>query len=143
MTTDIRRAEELRVRYLTEAIETATPAGRLTMLLDSLEMDLGRADKAFADGAPPKQVSDLLIHAQDILALLRDTIDVAAWPPAARLQALYHHLYSELVKANMDKDRGRAAEVAGHVRQLAAAWREAAQKAEAEGELTASVAAGR
>lgn len=137
--TEPRRAEELKVRYLTEAIETATPAVRLTMLFDSLELDLARADRAFTDGSDLKTVSDLLIHAQDILALLRDTIDVSSWEPARRIQGLYHTLYSELVTANMQKDRTRTAEVADHVRQLATAWREAARRSE-ESQAVVSVA---
>lgn len=140
MTSDARRAEELRIRYLTEAIETATPAVRLTMLFDALELDLARADKGFAEGAQPKVISDLLIHAQEILALLRDTIEVSAWEAAARLKALYDHLYSELVMANLDKDRGRAAAVAVHVRQLATAWREAARSADEDGQAAAAPA---
>lgn len=140
MTTEARRAEELKVRYLTEAIETASPAVRLTMLLDAAVIDLARVDKAFADGANLKTVSDLLIHAQEILALLRDTIDVSAWEPAARIQALYDYLYSELVKANLDKDRARAAAVADHVRQLAAAWREASTRVESSTDLASAVA---
>lgn len=131
MTTDMAKAEELRIRYMTEAIETATPAGRLTMLFDSLEMDLIRVEKAFADNGGIKTISDLLIHAQDILMLLRDTIDVAVWEPGARLQALYDHLYRELVQANLDKDVARVAEARGHVSQLAEAWREAARRADA------------
>ncbi len=130
MTTDISKAEELRIRYMTEAIETATPAGRLTMLFDSLEMDLIRAEKAFAENGGIKTISDLLIHAQDILILLRDTIDVSAWEPGARLQALYDHLYRELVQANLDKDPARVAETRSHVSRLAEAWREAARSAE-------------
>ena len=94
MATDAQRVEEMRVRYLTEAIETATPASRLTMLLDALEMDLARADKAFADRADIKTISDLLIHAQDIVLTLRDTLDTTSWEPAGRLWALYDHLYS-------------------------------------------------
>ncbi len=141
MTSDARRAEELRIRYLTEAIETATPAVRLTMLFDSLEMDLARADKAFAEGSDLKTLSDLLIHAQEILALLRDSMDVSLWEPAARIRALYDHLYSELVTANLEKDRARTAEVAGHVTQLAAAWREAAAASEAATELAPVAAA--
>jgi flagellar protein FliS len=125
--TDTQRAEELRIRYLTEAIETSTPATRLTMLYDALQMDLARVDKAFADGSDIKTINDLLIHAQDIILTLRHTLDVSVWEPAARLQALYDHLYSELVKANVEKSRRRAAEVADHVGQLAAAWRQAAQ----------------
>lgn len=142
MTSDARRAEELRIRYLTEAIETASPAVRLTMLFDSLEQDLARADRGFADGADLKTLSDLLIHSQEILALLRDTLDVSAWEPAARIRALYDHLYNELVMANLEKDRARTAGVAGHVAQLAAAWREAAAAADSGTELAAVAAAG-
>lgn len=135
MTTDAARAEELRVRYITEAIETATPAARLSMLFDSMEMDLIRADKAFSEGGSIKTISDLLIHAQDILMLLRETIDVTVWEPAARLRALYDHLYSELVKANMEKDRQRTVAVREHVSRLAAAWREAAQRSDQPAEV--------
>ena len=130
MTTATQRAEEMRLRYLTEAIETSTPASRLTMLLDALEMDLARADRAFVEGSTPKTVSDLLIHAQDIILSLRDTLDTSTWEPAERLGALYDHLYTELVRANLDKDRSRAATVASHVADLANAWRKAAQSVE-------------
>jgi flagellar protein FliS len=130
VTTDAHRAEELRVRYLTEAIQTSTPAGRLTMLLDALELDLAKADQAFADGADIKSISDRLIHAQDIVLALRDTLDISVWEPAARLKALYDHVYGELVMANLDKDRRRAADVGVHVSRLAQAWREAAGRAE-------------
>jgi flagellar protein FliS len=129
VTSDAQRADELRIRYLTEAIQTATPAGRLTMLLDALEMDLARADRAF-EGGDIKTISDLLIHAQEILLVLRDTIDVSRWEPATRLQALYHHFWAELVKANLDKDRARAAQVSAQVSRLAVAWREAARSAD-------------
>jgi flagellar secretion chaperone FliS len=122
---DANRAEGLRVRYLTEAIETSTPVGRLTMLWDALEMDLAKADRAF-EARDIKGTSDALIHAQDILVVLRDTIDVSVWEAGARLQLLYHHFWAELVKANLDKDRDRAAEVATQVSRLAAAWRAAA-----------------
>lgn len=140
MTIDARRAEEMRVRYLTEAIETATPAVRLTMLFDALQLDLAKTDRAFAEQAQLKVISDLLIHAQEILALLRDTIDVGAWEPAARVRALYDYLYSELVKANLDKDRARAAAVADHVQKLADAWREAARSTEDGGAPAATAA---
>ncbi len=124
------RAEEMRLRYLTEAIETSTPASRLTMLLDALEMDLARADRAFVDGSNPKTVSDLLIHAQEIILALRDTLDTSAWEPAGQIGSLYDHFYSELVRSNLEKDRARAAEVALHVATLAAAWRSAASSVE-------------
>lgn len=142
MTRHLHQAEELRLRYLREAIETATPAVRLTMLFDALELDLARADRAFAEGAHLKTISDLLVHAQEILALLRDSMDTSTWEPAARIQALYDFLYRELVMANLEKDRARTAAVAEHVRQLAAAWREAASLSEARTEIVAVAAAG-
>ncbi len=130
MTATNQRAEEMRLRYLTEAIETSTPASRLTMLLDALEMDLARADRAFVEGSNLKVLSDLLIHAQDIILALRDTLDTSVWEPAAQLVSLYDYFYSELVKSNLEKDRARAAEVASHVATLAAAWRNAARSVE-------------
>jgi flagellar secretion chaperone FliS len=129
MTAQAERMEAMRTRYLREAVETSTPAGRLVMLLDALEMDLGRADKAFADKADIKTISDLLIHAQSVLMVLRDTLDTSSWEPATRLWALYDYLHNELVHANLQKDRDRAAAVAIHVTQLAAAWRKAAADA--------------
>jgi flagellar protein FliS len=120
-----RRAQELRARYLSEAVQTASPAVRLTMLLDALETDLVRVDRAFDEG-DMKSISDRLIHAQDILMLLRNTIDTEAWEPAARIQALYDFLYTELVMANLEKDRERVASVTPHVIRIAVAWRQAA-----------------
>lgn len=131
MNSDAKRAEDMRVRYLTEAIETATPASRLTMLFDALEMDLARAGRGFETERPDiKAISDLLIHAQDILCTLRDTLDVSVWEPASRLRALYDHLYGELVKSNLEKDPALVAGVAEHVSHIAEAWREAARRAE-------------
>ncbi len=48
------------------------------------------------------------------------------WDGAPRLMALYDYLNAELLGANLDKDRQRAVNVTDHVRQLAAAWRQAA-----------------
>lgn len=137
MSPDAQRADQLRVRYLTEAIQTSTPATRLTMLFDALELDLARTDQAFAGGATIEEISRLLIHAQEIILTLRDTLDTKAWEPAGRLQALYDYLHRELVAANIEKDRQRAAGVAQHVSQLAAAWRTAATRVE-EPEMTAA-----
>lgn len=125
MPTDLAKAESLRERYLTEAVETATPAGRLVMILDKLELDLLRADQAFATG-DLKGVSDNLVHAQEILLVLRDTLRTDLWDGAARVAALYSYLHSELVMSNIDKDRTRAAAATEMIGQLVAAWRAAA-----------------
>lgn len=116
---------ELRRRYLAEAVETASPAVRLTMLFDRLDLDLRSADAAFASGAM-QEVNTRLIHAQEIVATLRDTLNADLWDGAPRLAALYDYLYGELVGANINKDHQRAISAEGLLRQIGQAWRDAA-----------------
>lgn len=135
--------EQMRLRYLAEAVETASPAMRLVMLFDGLELDLARADAGFAAG-DLKAISDHLIHAQEILLTLRDTLRPDLWDGATQLQALYSFFHAELLGANLDKDRERAARVATLVGQIAAAWRRAAEQAAADGtDLVPAAADGR
>jgi len=126
-------AEALKARYLAEAVETATPSARLTMLYDRLELDLQRADAGFEAG-DLKAISDNLIHAQEILLALHGTLKLDAWEAAPRLAALYDYLQRELLAANMDKDRPRLAAASALIGRLADAWRTAARAA---GEATA------
>ncbi len=125
MPAEILNAAALRERYLTEAIQTATPATRLVMVLDKLELDLHRADQAFESG-DLKEVNDNLVHAQEILLALRGTMQVDLWEGAPRVVALYDYLHNELLHANIDKDRARAVAATEHITALAGAWRQAA-----------------
>jgi flagellar protein FliS len=129
-------AEALRARYLTEAVETATPAARLVMIVDRLEQDLAAADRGFETG-DLKTISDHLIHAQEIILTLRDTMKVDLWDGAPRMIALYDHLSGELLRANLDKDRERASRASGMLRQLADAWRAAAKSLDADSHMEA------
>lgn len=126
MSAEIIRAEELKVRYLTEAIVTASPAIRLTMLYDRMVIDLHRADEGFGVG-DLKMVSDNLCHTQEILLALRSTLRPDLWEGANSLGALYTFLHQELVLANLEKDRDRARKVADMIAELAQAWRQASQ----------------
>ena len=127
MSTLVLTPTAVRRRYLAEAIETASPAVRLTMLFDRLDLDLRTADAAFDSGAL-KEVSDRLIHAQEIVLTLRDTLNPDVWDGGPRLLALYDHLHGELVGANLNKDRQRAAVAEGLLRQIGQAWRDATVK---------------
>ena len=129
MTGHIVQAEQAKLRYLTEAIQTASPAMLLTMLYDALETDLSQADLAF-DDADLKTINDRLIHAQDIPMALRSTLRNDLWEGAARLGGLYGFLHAELLGANLDKDRARVGRVAVFVSQLGEAWRQAAGRQE-------------
>jgi flagellar protein FliS len=105
------QAAKLRQRYLADAIETAAPAVRLTMLYDALELDLRRADTGF-ESDDLKVINDNLVHAQEIILTLRDTIKPELWDGAARMIALYNFFLAELLGANITKDRARAGAVA-------------------------------
>ena len=120
------QAAKLQQRYLADAIETAAPAVRLMMLYDALELDLCRADAGF-DSGDLKAVNDNLVHAQTIILTLRDTIKPELWDGAARMIALHNYFLSELLGANLDKDRGRAAAAATLISRIADAWRIAAE----------------
>jgi flagellar secretion chaperone FliS len=124
MTAD--QAAKLRQRYLADAIETAQPAARLMMLYDALELDLRRADAAF-DTDDLKAINDNLVHAQAIILTLRDTMKPELWEGAARVIALYDFFLAELLAANLEKDRQRAASAAELIGRVGDAWRQAAQ----------------
>jgi flagellar protein FliS len=118
---------DLQQRYLADAIETATPAMRLTMLYDRLVLDLNRADQGF-ERSDIKLVHDSLVHAQEILITLRTTLREQEWDGAARLAALYDFLHHELVSANVMKNRDQSRRAAELIAQLSDAWHQAAEK---------------
>jgi flagellar protein FliS len=127
MPASLLRAEEMKQRYLREAVVTATPAMRLLMLFDKLVSELQMADQGFERG-DLKAVNDGLCNAQDILLALRGTLRTDLWTGAADLSQLYFALYRELLEANMRKDRAQAQGVRPVVEQLCAAWRTAAEQ---------------
>jgi len=118
----------LQSRYLAEAIETATPAERLLMLFDRLEVDLARASTGFA-AKDNFAINEHLVHAQEIVAALRVTLDVTAWPEGAQLAGLYNFWQSELLAANLEKAPARLSQVTEMVTQVAGAWRVARDRA--------------
>lgn len=122
--TNLMRSGDIQARYLAEAVETATPAVRLGMLWERLELLLHLADNAF-ENSEFYIINDSLIQAQDILLGLADTLRTDRWEAAGQLAALYRFLQSELVVVNVDKNRDRLRAVADMVAQLAAAWRTA------------------
>jgi flagellar secretion chaperone FliS len=121
------KAEEMKRRYLREAVITATPAARLNMLFDKMVFELSQADNGF-EREDLKAVNDGLCHAQDILLALRGTLRTDIWDGATDLSQLYFALYKELLEANMKKDRAQAQRVLRVVSDLAGAWRRAAEQ---------------
>ena len=133
------KAEEMKRRYLREAVITATPAARLNMLFDKMILELAQADSGFERG-DLKAVNDGLCRAQDILLALRGTLRTDVWSGANDLSQLYFALYKELLEANMAKNRAQAQRVLAVVQNLADAWRRAGEQ-ESGGRLAVSAAA--
>ena len=137
----------LRNRYLAETVATASPGQLLVMLYDRLVLDLTQAEDALR-ACDHESGSARLMHAQDIVAELRATLDVTVWDGAAGLAQLYGFLFSQLIKANIRRDADLVAECRKVVEPLRDTWREAlvatrtAMAAAAGAPGSASVAAG-
>ena len=67
------KAEEMKRRYLREAVITASPATRLNMLFDKMVLELELVDGAF-ERDDYKDINDRLCRVQDILLALRGTL---------------------------------------------------------------------
>jgi flagellar protein FliS len=114
-----------REAYLAASVTTASPGQLLVMLCERLVLDLQRATDALRRGEP-SQAHAPLLHAQEIVLELASSLRVDVWDGAPGLAALYDHLYTELVRANVRKSLDAAEyclEVASVLRDT---WREAA-----------------
>jgi flagellar protein FliS len=127
MPASVVKAEQMKLRYLREAVITATPAVRLNMLFDRMLMDLRLADEGF-EHKDFKAISDGLCNAQSILLALRGTLRTDLWDGARDLSQVYFTCYQELVQANLNKDRAQLRRVIPVVEDLAGAWRRASEQ---------------
>src|SRR4051794_9537088 len=99
----------LRSRYVTDSVETMSPARLLVALYDRLVLDLDRAEHAI--GANDiAGAHHALVHAQEIVSELLNTLDVDAWAPGAHLASVYQYVIDQLINANVRKDAALVAE---------------------------------
>lgn len=112
------------LRYLADAVNTASPAQRVVMLYDRLVLDVRRAADASGSG-DRAQTSEQLRHAQLIVAELRASLHLDAWSGADDLASLYGFLLSELIALNLDTDAERFTRVLDIVTGLRDSWRDA------------------
>src|SRR3954469_2152222 len=114
----------LRSRYLAESVATASPGRLLVMLYDRLVVDLAQGAEALRAGDRAVG-SGHLLHAQDIIAELRSSLDLTAWDGATGLAQLYGFLVKQLIQANVQGDAEIVAQCVELVEPLRDAWREA------------------
>ncbi|MGB7981811.1 MAG: flagellar export chaperone FliS [Candidatus Nanopelagicales bacterium] len=114
-----------RAAYLANTVATASPARLLIMLCDRLAIDVQRAHEAQLGGDHATARLQLL-HAQDIVAELRSSLDTEAWDGAPNLAALYDWLFVALVRANTTRDPELTQSCLNVASELADTWRQAA-----------------
>jgi len=125
-------APNMRQRYITDSVQTASPAKLLMMLFDRLVLDLNRGEKALHD-SDRSEANTQLLHAQDIVTELHVSLDLDAWAGAPGLAALYAFAQTELVNANVKGDVAKVKGVRELIEPLRDTWREAAAAAAAGG----------
>lgn len=120
------RAAAARSRYVTDAVETVSPAKLVTMLYDALVRDLQLAEDQLLGPRDLHVVNERLVHAQAIVLELRAGLDPTKWSGGPGLMQLYVFVTDELLKANVEKDADRVRAVRRLVEPLREAWHEAA-----------------
>ncbi|BDZ45104.1 flagellar export chaperone FliS [Naasia aerilata] len=114
-----------RALYNRDAVLSASPARLLTMLYDRLLLDLQRAETAQVAEAWDTAAQHLL-HAQEIVVSLTDSLKPELWEGGPGLLALYHFVTKALIGANVYKDVTRTRECITLLEPLRKAWHEAA-----------------
>ena len=114
----------LRAAYVSNSVDTMSPARMIVALYERLAVDMERAEQAII-AADPATAHDSLLHAQAIVSELHDSLDTGQWPAARALKDIYVFLLFELVGANVDKDAARVVACRDLVVPLRDAWRDA------------------
>ena len=119
-------ANPAQLRYLTDAVNTASPAQRIVMVYDRLVLDLQRAAEANRDEDRPS-AAEHLRHAQQIVAQLRSSLVLGEWAGAEDLASIYGFVLTELIDLVPNPDLDRLAKVQQIVSGLRDSWWQASQ----------------
>ena len=109
--------------YLDNKIKTATPAELTLMLYDGSIKFCNIAIMAIEENDNNKANTNI-IKAQKIMLELRSSLD-QKYEISKNLDLLYEYIYSELIEANMKKDKNVLDEVLESLRELRDTWKEA------------------
>lgn len=92
---------------------------------ERLLRDLHDGDRAILAGDRTES-HRALMHAQELVDALDQSLEPDQWEGALRLRSIYQHLNLELVAANVGQDRRRISHCIDIVAPLLSAWTEAA-----------------
>jgi flagellar protein FliS len=127
---------DLAKRYHDDGMAVMSKPQLLLSLYERLATDLQRAVQGLSDGEI--EVShNALVHAQDIVHELNLALDVERWEGGHNLRAIYNHVSSLLIEANMTKSPEPVRQCIELIGPLNDAWQEAAVIAAAQRVQTA------
>ncbi len=116
---------DARSQYLADAVQTASPARLLTMLVDRLVLDVERGAHALGEGRKV-DATQHLAHAQEIVAELVASLDVDGWDGGPGLLSVYTWLLRELFGVSTTGDAARLEGCRTIVTELSRTWHDAA-----------------
>lgn len=136
-------AAAARLRYLTDQVNTASPAALIVLLYDRLSLDIDVAVAGQAEG-DVVAAATALAHGQRIVTELLTSLDIADWSGGEDLAALYRYLLLGLIDARTTTDPRHLAQLGKIVADLRSAWHGAAvQLASGAAEKSADAAIAR
>ena len=113
--------------YNRDSVLSASPARLLVMLYDRLLLDPSRAETSQL-GEDWSTASAQLLHAQEIVSELMNSLRPEIWDGGPGLMAVYVYVMEALVAANSRRDVQRTRECIRLLEPLRLAWHEAALK---------------
>ena len=122
--------QDAALRYQSQAVQTAPGPQLLVMLFDRMAADIEIADRALEDG-DLRATNERLQHAQQVVRVLRHSLQPDKFEGGRTLLGLYDLLLTELIDANLTKDRSKIQRCGQIVAPLREAWRRAVADPEA------------
>lgn len=116
--------ENAAMRYQSQAVQTAPGPQLLVMLFDRLAADIEIAEHALENN-DLQSTNERLQHAQQIVRVLRHSLQPDGFDGGRNLLGLYDFLHAELIDANLSKDTAKIHRCGQIVSPLREAWRRA------------------
>ncbi len=118
------------VAYRSRAAETSSGPQLVVALYERLTADLHVALDALDDRRDLYVASEALVHAQQIILVLRTSLDPEGFRAGRDLLELYAYLERELIRANLAKDPEAVRGCLEVLEPLRAAWAGAVEQVE-------------
>lgn len=110
-------------RYKAQSVCASTPGEQIVLLFEHAAANLSKAI-SMIDNQDLCGAHNAIIRAQDIYLFLADQLDMH-YEISVDLFTLYHHIYDELVQANLKKDTEILKRALNMTREFMVTWKKA------------------